>query len=136
MKNLTDYFCNINQSMLLKKVGFNEKCFMFYNLHGKLKRYMNGDLDWNDLELQTIRNSDIKIHDTYTAPLKTQVINFFREKYEQVEITSHSKHEHEYFIKINENISFLSNIFETYEETENKLIDKLLDYYESTFFGQ
>lgn len=57
--------------------GFNEDCLAFYNMRGELKRYINPDMDWNNLESQVIKNSRITLPDTYAAPTYQQIIDWF-----------------------------------------------------------
>ncbi len=63
----------------LKEKGFNEPCLSFFNRKGQLVRYHNGDKDWNDLSGQSMKNSDIKLLDTFTAPTTQQVTDWLRE---------------------------------------------------------
>ena len=65
----------------LKEIGFDEPCVAFYNHNGQLLRYMNPDKDWNSLNSQLLKNSNITIPDTYTAPTYSQAFRFFRENH-------------------------------------------------------
>ena len=79
-KELEKEFVPYQESLELKKLGFDEPCLCFYNHNGQLIRYMNPDKDWNSLYLQTIKNSKITLPNTYSAPTYSKAFRFFREK--------------------------------------------------------
>lgn len=87
MKHL---FVSYELALKLKEKGFDESCFAFYNKFG-LCRYMDSDKDWNSVFSQCLKNSDITIPDSYTAPLYQQVIDWLREKHSiWIEIILHA----------------------------------------------
>jgi hypothetical protein len=119
-------FATRKQSLALKELGFDEKCFCYFDNEKELRTCI-GLNNWNNHEGFPLFVS---------CPLKQQVFRWFREKYDLsgiidlhvsapkhwyvridvIEINDfiyHSEDEHKYFI--------------TYEEAENACIDKLIE---------
>lgn len=96
----------------LEKLGFNEKCFAYFDYYGKRVELCLKDYNWDGCGQD--------------APLKQQVFRWFRERYG----ISHSIYM--YNNKIVANVSgnnYGSLIYEiaSYEEAENACIDKLIE---------
>ena len=136
---MNKYFANYEQSLALKELGFDEPCFGFYNYKGELKRYMNPDKNWNTLESQLLKNSKITIPDTYTAPLKSQVFEWFRDNRDlEYQIIKSANGNYSAVIHLNtqEYLDKISTLHHacvdevvdcySYEEAEDALIDKLI----------
>lgn len=112
-------FVTYEQALVLKELGYNEKCLGYYF-------FMNHERIGNYTEL--------KITDDYVpligygserckAPLKQQVFRWFREKYKA----------HMYPTLVMPNFYMVqyglwtSKSFDTYEDAENACIDKLIE---------
>ncbi len=131
-------FISYEQALDLKELGFDEPCVAFYNGERDLKRYMNGDKDWNMLEEQTLINSKITFPNSFAAaPLKQQVIRWFRDVHMIKGYVSHAQSMGGYKITMwrwnfDNNIGEWEGIsplgtFTTYEEAESVCIDKLIE---------
>lgn len=107
-------FCSYEQALALKELGFDERCFGFYD---------GGDKSLTDT---SCRNSEDWLYkNSCTAPLKQQVFRWFREKHEIYAIVFRF---HEGFtneVYQNGKREF-GKVFETYEEAEDACIDKLI----------
>lgn len=125
-------FVTYEQAVKLKKLGFDEFCFGFYN-NAESVPYIKQDL--TD-ELKMIYTGD------FEAPLKQQVFRWFREKYNiQGYIysstvrgnTEKTKQFTGYIWNINGiDTPFLSTdardeLHDTYEQAESACIDKLIE---------
>jgi hypothetical protein len=119
MKDFVPY----EQALELKELGYDEPCFAFYNHNGQLLRYMNPDKDWNSLSSQLLKNSNITIPDTYTAPTFSQAFRWFREKgiyFEIVTIEVNKEYETHFQ-------GFFTKGYITYEEAELACLEKLIE---------
>lgn len=122
-------FVTYEQALVLKELGYNEKClgYYFFKNHERIGNY-----------------TELKITDDYVpligygserckAPLKQQVFRWFREKHECYANLSSWIHEeelgiyHEFEIYKVKQYSHGSIRFKTYEEAENACIDKLIE---------
>ena len=126
-------FVTYDQALALKELGFDEHCLCHWykvdNLTIRIYYWQNDDnyfdINGNDLEV--------------TAPFKSQVFRWFREKYEfcyhifSLQITASDKTGYRYSWEIYnhtpewiaEDSSLLGSL--TYEEAENACIDKLIE---------
>jgi hypothetical protein len=117
-------FVTYEQALTLKKLGFDEMCFGFYR---------------NPIvELMRCRNSEPWMgNSVVSAPLKQQVLRWFREKYNMLACvySNASGFLYEYHDTIGGTHRFdsgftgdceYSGAFTTYEKAENACIDKLI----------
>lgn len=117
-------FVTYEQALALKELGFDEFCFGFYSTsyHG----------DNIILIQQDVKGANHLVFKDVLAPLKQQVLRWFREKYEWYANISSWIHEeligtyHEFEIYGTPNSAHGSIRFKTYEEAENAAIDKLI----------
>ena len=123
MNNLEKHFVNYQQAMYLKSIGFDEPCFGWYEHNGNFYYcYQEG--------LVPPSPSKKLIKGCCLAPLKSQVFEWFREKYElHSTITSISQESWQWHIqKPGQQLGKLYNEdFYTYEEAESACIDKLIE---------
>jgi hypothetical protein len=116
-------FVSYEQAVALKELGFGEPCLGTYYYAGKrldISEYIN--------------------HGKYTvlAPLKQQVLRWFREKYGLIgEIFSQLRPSNKfmYAFKIGGS-DIIFDGFDTYEEAENNAIDKLIELAKQQDNGQ
>ena len=126
------YFCNYNQSLALKELGFDEPCFAYV---------YTGDTGNNvDRYEETEPSRAINFnHDSLcvSQPLKSQVFEWFREKhglYHTIHHFEHKKDTPEEFLSEvsgkllmgNDDISGFS-YHSTYNDAESACIDKLIE---------
>jgi hypothetical protein len=112
-------FANYNQSLALKELGFNKPCFKGYTEeYKKLINFSN-----------THTNTSVKNTlptKPFTAPLKQQVFEFFKEKYFIVGYVVPHNGKWTYKIVSNK-INIELNGFKTYVDAELSCIDKLIE---------
>ena len=122
MKNL---FCTHNQSLALKELGFDMPCFAYV---------YTGDTGNNvDRYEETEPSRDINFnHDSICIPqpLKSQVFEWFREKYSIVGYVVPHNGKWSYKI-ISNKINIELNGFKTYVDAELSCIDKLIELVEN-----
>ena len=118
--NLQNDFANYEQSLTLKELGFDEPCYGFYTSTG---RYVN---NYNDLDVTY----------SYLAPLKQQVLRWFRDNGYRFtiyfDITEQGRYMFDVFKRDEEKnwwqFYHESRLeYETYEDVENACIDKLIE---------
>ncbi len=110
-------FCTYEQSKALKESGFNNGTIAFYiQLFGsdEIKLARTEDFD--------VLNVTVK----HLAPLKQQALRFFREKFGLFGCV--------HFVTASDGVGYTikepfttNNSFDTYEEAEHALIDKLIE---------
>jgi hypothetical protein len=105
-------FANYNQSLALKELGMNEHIFGVYGKRGGILYQVVGD------EFDAVDH----IH-FIKAPLKQQVFKFFREKGYDITIQHNKKYVAIVYSSVK---NFSIDEYDTYEEAENALIDKLI----------
>lgn len=117
------HFANYNQSLALKELGFNEECLAYFNSKGILSTKSD------EYELYLI-NNDKWISPACSAPLKSQVFEWFRDKHQLFGVV---------LCDLCWNISggvandygdaydWDSERYETYKEAEIACIDKLIE---------
>ena len=117
------YFANYNQSLALKELGFDEPCITFY-----YNRVLTFHTHGIDPHFIFKINSDL--WDSCSAPLKSQVFEWFREKYNLVfNFISYNivkPAEYHWSITWNDEAK-ASGIVKTYEEAESACIDQLIE---------
>jgi hypothetical protein len=110
-------FVTYEQALALKKLGFDEPCFGYFNTDEELVY---------GIDIKTIKYV-LKYHkkdESVLAPTYQQAFSFFREKHNLSGWISHSGWYHiiSKSIEINEKI-----LSEKYEEAENTCLDKLIE---------
>jgi hypothetical protein len=129
---MTKHFATYNQSLALKEIGFNEPCF---------KYVYTGDTGNNiDRHEETEPSRAINYnHDSLciSQPLKSQVFEWFREKYNLFMLLQVGAHNDEYQTFYFNVFKFGKNLYQsqfrsqtsvyTYEEAESACIDKLIE---------
>jgi hypothetical protein len=117
------YFVTYNQALDLKDLGFKESCF------GEWRQW-DGGYPWlqlyQDLDGCSTDDSDYQYTTEALAPLKSQLFEFFREKYSIVGYVVPHNGKWTYKI-ISNKINKELNGFKTYEEAESACIDKLIE---------
>jgi hypothetical protein len=123
---MEENFITYNQALALKELGFDEKCFCYFDDDKELRTCV-GLNNWNN-------------HSGFpyfvSAPLKQQALRWFRDKYHLYYIIHHFEHKkgtsEEFLSEIsgklllgNDDVSKFSN-HNTYEEAESACIDKLI----------
>jgi hypothetical protein len=122
------HFVNYNQALALKELGFNESCLGVYAEGTKQLIINNTIRNWND---------QLKNGNTTSAPLKSQVFEWAREKhkFEGWAVPCYTSKERFYsFIIENGEESEIDGSyddepvgdFDTYEEAESACIDELI----------
>ena len=110
------HFVNFNQSLALKELGFEEPCFGLYAPPSKTVFLHHYGL--------------LSAKEQILAPLKSQVFEWFREKYNLVfNFISYNivkPAEYHWSITWNDEAK-TSGIVKTYEEAESACIDKLIE---------
>ena len=106
-------FVNYEIALALKELGFDEKCFGWYN--------------WTGKDLSLTNNSYVDINPT-PAPTFSQAFRWFREKYDLVHyIKPHFSRGFNIFIKNIENDKPYRITYKTYEEAELECLIKLIE---------
>lgn len=133
---MNEDFVTYEQAVKLKELGFDWKCYQFYNADKKLWSYTSigyGDdcRDWNDNDYAIIGNAEC------SAPTLAQAQKWLREKhYLSIEVYSSLdidyNHEYDGFIKnlndaSEDEIEDSAISCKTYEEALSKGIDKALE---------
>ena len=116
-------FIGGGQSKQLKELGFDEKCFGFYNQNGTFISNYNSSIQ----ELKGCDGFCLAI--TYQQSLR-----FFREKY-NIDSVVIKDDIGQYFGEIRKNTypvnynlyTTITEAFESYEETEKELLNKLIE---------
>ena len=117
--NINNQFIPYNSALELKKLGFGEPCFGFYDTDGY----------WY---LQYCRNGNIfKINNGALSPTFSQAFRFFREKYglhyiicKNIQMDGYGYREVILIPHMEENEN---TIFKTYEESEVGCLKKLIE---------
>ena len=110
-------FISYEHALAMKKLGFNEVCFGYYN---NLGNYL--------AELKTNSNCNKPgMYDEYcTVPLYQQTFRFFREKYNLfAPIIDNGLGSYDF--RINYNSTWSGRIWNTYEEAELACLNKLIE---------
>jgi hypothetical protein len=72
---MEEHFVNYNQALALKELGFDEPCLGIY--YGNKKNFIISETLITNSELDSYNSPDSEI----TAPLKSQVFKWFRDKH-------------------------------------------------------
>jgi hypothetical protein len=122
-------FVSYEQALALKKLGFDEPCFGFYEL-GNIDIYYDTILQRQNHKFRN--NTQLNFYGDLTekisAPIFSQAFRWFREKYEYWSyIKEATKGTCRFNIeKFDENF-FTSGLFGSYDEAESACIDKLIE---------
>jgi hypothetical protein len=114
-------FVNYETALKLKKLGFNNSCIAYYN-----KKEL---FSFHQICNEPLKAYYIKMSNRLCCPLKSQVFEWFREKYKlHSTITSISQESWQYHItKPQESLGKLyEEDFYTYQEAETACIEKLI----------
>ena len=79
MNDIKEQFVTYEIALKLKELGFDEGCFAYYYVSRviSLNRYFDSDLDWNNIDLQIVKNSKFIAPEFYAAaPLWQQAQSF------------------------------------------------------------
>ena len=116
------HFVNFNQSLALKEIGFDEPCISWYTVFGKFS---------NDYSNPKKYNSEYERGSFISAPLKSQVFEWFRKTYNIHNVplgtVRNSDNKVVYHIGKPNTISLYTKLYDTYEEAESACIDKLIE---------
>ena len=117
------YFANYNQSLALKELGYDEPCFGVFDTHQGNNWLLNIKSEFYYGQFSNKNKACL-------APLKSQVFEWFREKYNLVfNFISYNivkPAEYHWSITWNDEAK-ASGIVKTYEEAELACIDKLIE---------
>lgn len=117
------YFVTHSQAVALKELGFDEPCLAVYAEGSKQLIINNTIRNWND---------QLKNGNTTSAPLKSQVFEWFREKHELVANWLYDQHDNygSYIGVSIKNVHFeetIVGVYKIHEEAESACIDKLIE---------
>ena len=134
---MNNEFCTYKQSLALKKLGFDKKCFGWYSQHkDKVTPHIpcSHNTDYNTVTRPWTTDE----FECCTAPLKQQAFKFFREK--------HGSHSHISKYKDNNFYHYdifvdevdedgdecyetypCNHLYNTYKEAESACLDKLIE---------
>lgn len=137
-------FVPYEQSLDLKKLGFDEPCIATYNTDKKVSRNPSHNMEDLPIEGQPYYWQNSKIHiSCITAPLYQQAFRWFREKYN---LYSEIKKNYDgfsflyyegselnkdywinYILEMSDSEKRKTHIYKTYEEAELELLKKLIE---------
>lgn len=103
------------QSLELKELGFDDPCVGYYNHNKQLMRYFNPDEDWNSLENQTLKNSQITMIDFVTSPLWQDAFNFLWWKFNYYA---------EFFVDDNKTFGYMITTFIDEKRVDSDIVRK------------
>ena len=130
-------FISFEQAKVLKELGFDETCFMYWKYEPDGKAYKYYFSEPNVENEVGSNNSDEATFVVCTAPLWQQAFRFFRENYKLGSTVSHvnvqAVHEdgYDYHIYGEYDSDFAYDIdsekFSTFEEAQSACLDKLIE---------
>jgi hypothetical protein len=126
---MNEYFCNYEQALALKELGFDEPCWCYFVNDVFFDSMFPKDYDY-------FEHMNKKMEYTL-APLKSQVFKWFRDKHHLYHMVHHFEHKKgtskEFLSEIsgklllgNDDVSKFSN-HKTHEEAESACIDNLIE---------
>lgn len=126
---MEDLFCTYTQALALKKLGFDEPCFAYYQKSAVIGndtilpiQIMDKASNFNDAEYSKMGVPFC------SAPLKQQVFKWFRKEYGYCSyLKEATKGTYRFYIDKFDEKFFNSDILKTYEEAESFCIDKLIE---------
>ncbi len=116
-------FVPYDRALKLKELGFDKECFAWY----VSAWYVNESYG---LEYGKVVKSDL-IKDGIVAPTFSQAFRWFRDQGFLIHFSSHDVNTHDFYIKWSPEKSILSDVYDTYEESELSCLDKLVEIAES-----
>jgi hypothetical protein len=130
---MEDDFVNVTQALALKELGFTTNFLGYFDNNGELCANLL-DVQFNEEEPNYKKDDSL-----VDAPLKSQVLKWFRDKHEMFPIIStflgeeipKFKGKLAHFWEINMLVGIISEEpeipYKTYEEAESACIDKLIE---------
>ena len=125
------YFVNYHQAVALKELGFDEKCFGYFDGNNNFRYTYNGEpKKFSDIRMGV---SDSVLVGWVSAPLKTQVFDWFREKHNLASFIWYNslcekwRFDEIICFKTGDTLVDSDEQFQTYEEAESTAIDKLIE---------
>lgn len=119
---MEEEFISYEQALALKELGYDDKTIGFYN-----PTYSKEEVLFGEFIEFVNRNNDL---DLVSAPLKQQVLRWFRETRNLIGIIeggyTEGKNVFSYVIWRESDDDWTDDIYDTYEEAENACIDKLI----------
>jgi hypothetical protein len=122
---MTKEFVPYDRALKLKQLGFDETCISHYTAYGKFS---------NDYSAPRKYNSEFELGSYISAPTFSQAFRWFREEYNQhsfIELVFEDEIRFDYVLYVNEDeadcIDYGDGPFETYEDAELALLDKLIE---------
>ena len=118
------YFVTHSQAVTLKELGFDEPCISWYTVFGKFS---------NDYSNPKKYNSEYELGSFISAPLKSQVFEWFREKYNLISCIRTISYgctidEQEFYCEIVSVRGVSSySLHNKFEEADSECIDKLIE---------
>ena len=128
-------FTPYDRALKLKQLGFNEPCVAFYQIeyHEGSPIMVDDDSQYRISGFRTCKNSEIPAH-YMAAPTFSQAFRWFREEYNQhsfIELVFEDEIRFDYVLYVNKDeddcIDYGDGPFETYEDAELALLDKLIE---------
>lgn len=115
-------FANYEQSIAVKKLGFNEPCISAYNTHDKSVGYaLNISSEYSAVNYNEGESP-------ISRPLKSQIFRFFRDKYNfDSWIYTSTGNVYYYAILLAGRYVKESRNYNSHEEAENACVDRLID---------
>jgi len=126
---LTKQFTTYLLALKLHLVDFDEPCFGYY--HNSKMGETNQELIMKQTSPGFYDRIKIPEHINVLAPTYSQAFNWFRKKGYFISLSTHDHNLHDFFIKWSPEKSFLSDIYDTYEEAEIACLEKLIEIVES-----
>lgn len=130
-------FISFEQAKVLKELGFDETCFMYWKYEPDGKAYKYYFSEPNVENEVGSNNSDEATFVVCTAPLWQQAFEFFRDKYSAHSHISKYKDNNFYHYDIFVDVveegeeyyeSYVCDVlFNTYEEAQSACLDKLIE---------
>ena len=117
----------LEQLIGLKKIGFSCPEPIGEYQGGRVFYYENGSLYYDGRPMYSSDAHDGQM----LAATFSQAFRWFRNRGFLIDLSSHDKDTHEFYLKWSPNKSILSNIYSTYEEAELACLDKLIEIGES-----
>jgi hypothetical protein len=135
MNNLENLFVNYEQALKLKSIGFDEPCFTYYEIDGRLSdtpKESGDDIKYQgDCKFDNHQNTYLDEDESCSAPTNSQVFRWFRNYSELYKIQSIVQEYdiNNWMFSIDDGISSDISVvgFESYEEAESACIDKLIE---------
>jgi hypothetical protein len=132
MNNLEKGFTLYPEALELKQLGFDERCFAFYQVeyHENSPIMVDDDDEYLSTGFRTCKNSEIESHYT-SCPTYSQAFRWFREKHNIHAWIINAEDNHNvfkpFFRGANIHDQHLVDFYKTYEEAELACLKKLIE---------